>query len=300
MKDIVNFNGMGREECELERNNRELTAWNEWKSICWILGCSPENREILKKLVKNKYNELIRNRLGFSINETDEDIANDFDNAIREAKDSPRIDRRTKTGDGEYRRRKKKYWKNTVWEAVSESNDPPLKIIRGKILGEKGFINEIVADFLETEYNCTVKRIEGGGRLYMPLKSINETESSGDSDNEHDLEDFLASKLSPPISDAVGGEIQSALKKQIGGRDAIILISKFQGKPLNNPKILTLLGVGKSQASEIWDDTKRKLEKLLSESVDECDGDQLKAALSIVDNWLSCNFKSEYKAIDSL
>lgn len=300
MKDIVNFNGMGRKECELERNNRELTAWNEWKSICWILGCSPENREILKKLVKNKYNELIRNRLGFSINETDEDIANDFDNAIREAKDSPRIDRRTKTGDGEYRRRKKKYWKNTVWEAVSESDDPPLKIIRGKILGEKGFINEIVADFLETEYNCTVKRIEGGGRLYMPLKSINETESSGDSDNEHDLEDFLASKLPPPISDAVGGEIQSALKKQIGGRDAIILISKFQGKPLNNPKILTLLGVGKSQASEIWGDTKRKLEKLLSDSVDECDDDQLKAALSIVDNWLSCNFKSEYKAIDSL
>ena len=42
-----------------EKNNLVLKAWNEWKIICSILGCSLENRKLLLQEVGNAFRKKI-------------------------------------------------------------------------------------------------------------------------------------------------------------------------------------------------------------------------------------------------
>ena len=34
-----------------DKNMLELTAWNQWKEICSVAGCSGENQQILDKKI---------------------------------------------------------------------------------------------------------------------------------------------------------------------------------------------------------------------------------------------------------
>ncbi|MBR4663063.1 MAG: hypothetical protein IKO93_04235 [Lentisphaeria bacterium] len=80
-----------------------------------------------------------------------------------------------------------KNYKDHTWESISRSNDPPLKVIRGQLLGPQGIINEIAERYLRYNYpQIWEKQIS----LQSPVSS---------DDNKSDtLEDLIEDEIKSP------------------------------------------------------------------------------------------------------
>ena len=73
-----------------------------------------------------------------------------------------------------------KNYKDHTWECIKRSNDPPLKVIRGQLLGKHGIINEIAERYLR-DYHY---------ELWNKLVSLQTPQGSDEEDSE-ELEDTL-------------------------------------------------------------------------------------------------------------
>ena len=138
------------EQEQQKRNDQALRAWNEWKDVDWIANCSHENREILTAEVTRAFNrELLKALKMARIIRPGDDEARwrksplecvtEFDNAIREA-DTERLNRQTGAP------RKRKQWKNFVWQKMATSQDAPLKVLRGQLTGPASFMRDVVRE----------------------------------------------------------------------------------------------------------------------------------------------------------
>ena len=226
-----------------EWNEKSLTAWNQWKSICSICGCPDESRQILMVEVANAFQKKLHSVIGTEldylfydnyktilgkeeISESDtlpsqtghlpsdgsfyfsedygkevaefdknlEDLVPQDDADGRKFNSEPSDDLESVAGqnyqdDGEAEdvlednaepgsekkaekrfrvdwahefdcgiiekanhEKSPKNYKDYTWECISRSNDPPLKIIRGQLLGHLGIINEIAERFLRNNF----------------------------------------------------------------------------------------------------------------------------------------------------
>lgn len=123
-------------------NDKLLTAWGEWKEICSILGCGDE----AKNLLLMEIGKAFRRKLGATVGEiayehlydadADEMFAREFDCGITEKA---------------FIEKKKKNYKDYVWSKIAACKDEPLKVIRGILTGPRGYINNIVENWLRSE-----------------------------------------------------------------------------------------------------------------------------------------------------
>ena len=269
-----------------EENARRLEAWNAWKEVCWVHGLgksrgdlpavgTTEDEKVLSELITNAFRRKLspfaahledaQGRFDFS----EIDCAEEFDAALYEYE---HVDRYKKGFYGdEAKLRKKKAWKDFVWQSVAASDDPPLQVIMGKLLGRSGVINQIVEEWLLSNFSC---RQEGSMLVFdrsrdLQIEKRGEVvEDGGDIDGCEPNERLVIDCISPRNEDADGAAdgIQSVLPL---GEDVpkrrwreeleqafpsclcCLLFAYMNGvKVYADKEVLDALGIGKTTAAE--------------------------------------------------
>lgn len=284
-----------------EYNRKALKAWTAWKDVCWVDGVgksidgrppigTPDDAEVLRREIKNAF---LRKVLPYRMYLEDEngksklddlDFAGVFDNALVEYEHAVRYDRGY-FGEKEHVRTAKA-WKDFTWAAVRESDDPELKVIRGKLTGPLSVINQVVEEWLMSEYPCwlEVDPVTGKDVLKiasswenMKVEKANDIKESTDSADtlaasarqceERSVDDAsgdLAGRTRSPsdqeeeqeeredygVSDDVIARWESQLDKAIDSRRCCLLLAKVMGlKIYEDEEILEALEICKSVAA---------------------------------------------------
>ena len=196
-----------------EENERTLKAWNAWKEVCWVhaLGKprgdlpvvgTADDEQLLATMIKNAFlrkltpfKEQLADSKGNIALLTDLDYAQEFDNALVEYEKTDRPDKRF-LDDGQMHLKKKKAWKDIVWTSIAASEDPPLKIVIGQLLGSKGVINQVVEDWLFANFSV---RLNGNLLEFLRSRDAAEsgTKNKGESDGGNFLENVAGKAISP-------------------------------------------------------------------------------------------------------
>ena len=238
----------------IEDNDKLLKAWNEWKEICSIIGCSDENKERLKKIVRKAFENKLSRVLGKDARSfAPDDCAAEFDNGIFEKAEKPGIDRRTG------KERVKKNYKDFVWNSIVQSSDPPLKIINGLLIGSKGIINDIVINYLKRERGFKSSISEDGKRILVHPISI-DMPFEGKDGSQTNFENFINNIVKAPDANDLDREfIAKSVPEVFTAKMAAVLLAKAADITLEERSLQDFLGVGKSQAYELQKTSLMKL-----------------------------------------
>ena len=287
-------------------NNAILKAWDEWKVICSVSGCSQDNSTLLISEIGNAFRRKMfsitseslhilgtegEDIQGSRYNEENQLYAHEFDVGIEKAK-SP--DKNKRTGED----RQIKYYKDIAWSAVENSDDPPLKVIRGMLLGGEGNhaapLNAIVGEFLEANFGY---KLDGNTIKYYPPESL-QTKVEGEDGGTAELGDFIEALCIPSeLSSADKEFLDKEIPRHFSYQDAAIILACDVKLALTNSTLLDFIGVQKTQAYAFLDDVKRRLGHLLEESFDE---DMWSPALSYIKNLFFMMLKAENSSSDLL
>ena len=152
----------------------QLRAWNAWKDVCWVHGVGKVHGDLppigtdkdeaclvslISKAFMEKldpYKHLLENADNRKSRLDALDCAQEFDDALVAYKlsETPGHERYKKHHYGDPRYvRKAKVWKDFVWAAVAASEDPPTRVINGKLIGPKGVINQVVEEWLLSNFS---------------------------------------------------------------------------------------------------------------------------------------------------
>lgn len=275
-----------------------LKAWNAWKQVCWVDGLgvvldgrpaigTKEDADILRKEIRNAF---MRKLSPFRLQLEDEsekdgledlDCARIFDESMVEYEhcEDPGHERYARGHYGEAAHvRKAKAWKDFVWQAVANSDDPELKVIRGKLTGPHGVINQVVEDWLMREYPCwEVNDRATGKNVLMFAASYDEvcvekpSDDIGFSDDGDALDnDGDGGKLDEfdfGVDANVLAEWSSQLEKVFAdGVGCCVLLAASLNIPIyNDSEVLEALGIGKSAANAALNRMKANASIILSE-----------------------------------
>ena len=182
---------------QLAKNAAEWTAWLEWKRICSVLGCSPNNRSILSRVVFQAFKRKLA-KVSCTIHDQwqkegtlsarRDDFIQEFDVGIEIKKkegdlarehaargEKPRREE-TLTTSSPYSERRvivspKDYKAHAFNLALKQPNDP-LRAIRGQLVGELGIINAIVEHYLLYTCGLTLDWIESADENGKKVRSI--------------------------------------------------------------------------------------------------------------------------------
>ena len=274
-----------------EMNARRLKAWNAWKEVCWVHGLgkprgdnlpivgTAEDEELLAKAIRNAFlRKLTPFRMQLADSKgniallTDLDCAQEFDHALLEYETVDRRDRRFRD-DGQIRPRLKKSWKDFVWQSLAASKDPPLKVVNGQLLGPKGIINQVVEDWLLSNFTARFN-----GEMLEFIRSRDAETVERDEETEQDGDNFLeneaAKAISPdgynvsddaddePCEDAqetsepdslkrVPKSWQEELERAFPARLCCLMLAHINGvKIYADKEVLSALGIGKTTAAQ--------------------------------------------------
>ncbi len=265
-----------------EDNARKLQAWNAWKEVCWVHGIGKprgdlpivgtgEDENILSKMIGNAFRRKLWPYMVHFQNEqgrdslADVDFAQEFDDALiaYQLSEMPGHERYDKGHYGEPNHvRKAKAWKDFVWDAIADSDDPPLKVIIGKLLGDHGVINDVVKDWLLANYAC---RFEGKMLVFHKSRDAEIKETTNDAGVEG-LEQIAMEAISPTkmVEDGTEAESQvdvgeaievsqswrEELENAFPPRICCLMFAHVKGvKVYADRDILSALGIGKTTAA---------------------------------------------------
>lgn len=265
-----------------ENNARALTAWNAWKDVCWVHGLgksrdnlpvvgTEEDEEILSKMIGNAFRRKLAPYMVHFQNEqgrdslADVDFAQEFDDTLTvyRLSETPGHERYDKGHYGDPNHvRKAKAWKDFVWDAIAASDDPPLKVIVGKLLGKDGVINDVVKDWLLANYAC---RFEGKMLVFHKSRDA-ETRETTDDTGVEGLEQIAMEAISPDKTMEDGTEAVShvsvgeAIEVPLSWREELesvfspkiccLMFAHIKGvKIYADRNILSALGIGKTTAA---------------------------------------------------
>ncbi len=248
-------------------NNNALKAWNEWKDVCAVLRCRPEHRNILTKEITEAFSRKISavlkgelNHIFSKDNESDSlNWATEFDSRIIE-----------KNGYG----KTVKHYKDYIWSLVENSNDAPLKVIRGRLTGPRSIINDIAENYLKNNYNQLWSNCKRATKTTpcVPLEQV----AYPTKENSPTIIDIYEAPQKP-----LGSEFHfENMRKNIEGKftivnAAILLVSLaaiWSGKKISFdlPELLTFTQLSKSSCYERYNnDITPELTKALKDMKEE-------------------------------
>mgnify|MGYP000001294301 FL=1 len=273
-----------------EENARRLKAWNAWKEVCWVHGLgrpreglsvvgTAEDEALLSTVIANAFKKKLSPfmlQLGDEDGRTqlsDIDFAQEFDDALLEYEKAKRY-KRGHFGE-EACIRKPKAWKDFVWDAVARSDDPPLKVINGKLIGSQGVINQVVEDWLFANYSChvdgdmvvfsrsrdaqscttgTLDGVSSGEDDFSPSDEgiIEVASSGGETGNvDFDAADSVSSVLPHGEDIAVPAAWRDELEREFSPRLCCLLLAHiYDIKVYKDTDILAALQISKTTAAE--------------------------------------------------
>jgi len=241
-----------------ERNDKALTAWNEWKEMCAVGRCAQSNQECLRGAIKMAWLNKLKSCIAPESTTLESAMAHcveEFDAAIWERK-APRRGENAKAFLASNPR--DKTYKSFVWFLAARSNEPALKVIRGKLTGEKGLINEIVLNYLQ--HNELALMEERSGRRMTPA-SEEERESMCKG-----LEDSVSPSPGSSTMEAEANADLAVQVDQLTVRDAALALATSCDMPVSHPSLLACAGCKKSALFEYRNNTFLvKMGKMLSE-----------------------------------
>ncbi len=260
-----------------ELNANVLQAWCEWKEICSIGGCNEDFRFVLANEVAGAFRRKLHTLLGASFEMVSSSelgaacLAHEFDCGIIEKAELAKT---------------KKNYKDYVWLSIGKSDDPPLKVIRGLLVGPRGLINEIVENWLKSNGWVISSRTdpETGKRTdvcYRPASVEEKEEKRGDPSAEEgpdseqpmtsDKRGHLVTSFEPEpqpgkandltAPDTEGAEeldrwlddldYEAAFREVFDVADAVILFAKaFKLSPTTDEKVLAFAGIKRGAVSK--------------------------------------------------
>ena len=251
------------EEKLIQWQTNALTAWNEWKEICFVLGCEENNQIILGREIVGAFKKKFTAAAPENVYDIIPVNISAISNSISASeKNIGKADWKNWVCEFDYSLAAKahkdisqKHYKDYVWQLVAESNDPPLKVIRGKLLGKKSIINAVAENYLKenhkilwenyTEHENNKRRKKKREVEILQEKSLNE---KNDSDSEQTLEDKISVKTSDCISNA---ELQEMIKENFSNKEILLYIaSKFN--MLTSAETEEYCGMKKTAIAALW------------------------------------------------
>ena len=247
----------------IEENDKLLEAWNEWKIICSIHGCSEDNKKRLKALVDNAFMGKLRRVLGTNANSfKPDDCSFEFDKAIIERANFPGIDRRSG------KEKTVKNYKDFVWNLIENSDDPPLKIIHGWLIGLKGIINDIVINYLNAQGFRSGHNTDG--KLILVPPTSTDAPLEGKDGSQIDLEQLIPAEHTPgDLDEADVDAIRKFVSAKITPKMAALILAKAVKITFEERALLKFIGVEKSQAYEYFKEAQATLAKFLDDEFDQ-------------------------------
>lgn len=239
---------------QIDKNDRELAAWNEWKQVCQIMKCSEENSAILvDRMYKSSTESLEKLLYPLNSNWGDEftkegwgqEIGKSFDAYIQEGEESD----------------KKKNYKDFIWLKIEEGNDPPLKIIRGHLTASRRVLSNVLEKFV------VEKGLVVGVSKHISANSSSLDERIGeeeDSCRKVDMLPFEPTSL-PDIPNEEKVEFVRRFKDMFSSSECVILLAYFKRIAFTDPIVETAAGVKKSRAGKILEDLLERLVPLQKE-----------------------------------
>ena len=233
---------------QIEKNDRELVAWNEWKQVCQILKCSEENSAILvDRMYKSSRESLEKLLYASNSNWEDEfskegwgqEIGRCFDAYIREGVENE----------------KKKNYKDFIWLKIEEGNDPPLKIIRGQLTASRSVLSNVIEKFV------VEKGLVVGVSKHISANSSSLDERIGeeeDSCRKVDLLSFEPASL-PDIPEEEKVEFAHRFKELFSSSECVILLAYFKRIAFTDPIVEAAAGVKKSRAGKMLENLLERL-----------------------------------------
>lgn len=246
-----------------KRQKAALIAWNEWKKICFVLGCQEDNQIILgREIVKafqNKFEKIAPKDVY--------DIIPVYMSTVKlsssdSAKKTEKSDWRSWVSEFDYclttkvhKNISQKNYKDYIWQLVAESKDPPLKVIRGKLLGPKSAINAIAENYLKVnhrilwenyiEFENNKRRLK---KREVEILEENSLSEEINNDSKQTYEDKIPGKTYDCISNK---ELQNIIKENFSSREILLyLSSKFN--MLTAKETEEYCGLKKTAIATLW------------------------------------------------
>ena len=300
-------------------NDRMLEAWEEWKEICFVGGCSPNAQRLLETEIyaafKAKFEQIFKDNVDdflftigndaprkdkygdecdgenednadgkigddgecdFGLNsesdveiESEDDVqqernsvsvqslktlwALEFDHGVIE---TPPPDSSATEGVVEFQPLFKCY-KDFLWYVKQHSDDPPLKVIRGKLIGPLGIINGIADNYLrftrpDIWENYVEARNNKNRQKKKNVKKIKQVSIQKEVNEDGDtLGEFI------PGGRLVFHEELDDIEKEIRAVFTVkelALILARRAKLLTHPETEKFLNAGHTTISGLWND----------------------------------------------
>lgn len=249
------------------RNDLELAAWNEWKEVCCILGCSDSHREALKDRMwtsaLSKLGTLLESAFPewkdeFSEDGWKDEISGRFDAYIREGE----ADHADHAG-------KRLNYKDTIWNIIAENrqqgnDESPLKVIRGKLTAPKRVLDGVLEKLVK-EKGWTFKILD---HQLLRVGSLNE-ELPGHSEDGDDAcerigqiraEDSLRVVYAAIPKDDCAF-IRETLRDQFSFVECAVLYAYFKGITCDSPVLSAVTGCKREANSKLLYGRKAKAGK---------------------------------------
>ena len=244
-----------------ERNSRLLAAWNEWKQICSVNGCSPQNGQLLTIEIASAFRRKLYLIAGIhdhykekELHEEDKDFVQLFDSSLEIMAKLPGVNKRTG------KEKKQKKYKDWTWQLLENSNDPPLKIIRGRLLGSAANkstpLTAIVREYVAENYNNGVR--------ISPEMQVSFDEHVGDSDRNY--AEIIGELCTPvDLAETDRQHLEAKVRRLFTLNDAAVLLAKSYEISFTDAVLLKFLGKGKTMGYEYFKDASLKILELFKE-----------------------------------
>lgn len=239
---------------QIEKNDRELAAWNEWKQVCRIMKCSDENSAVLVERMYKSSKRALDDFLSssnpnwedeFSEEGWGQEIGMFFDSYIQEGVEND----------------KKKNYKDFIWLKIEEGNDPPLKIIRGQLTAPKRVLSNVLEKFVKE------KGLVVGVKDHCSTSSSSLNEKVSEEEGTDEKMDLLASVSTslPDIPNEERKEFSHLIKEMFSSSECVILLSYFCRIAFTDPIVEAAAGVKKSRAGKMLENLLERLVPLQKE-----------------------------------
>lgn len=276
--------------------SEKLAAWYEWRKWCSILRVKdpqPLPEEIargltddltrserkrfytylekrLKSLIWGKFLNVPGGRTGEEDHVRDRGELPDFISCFDEFMkgEKPKISAEDAAGLGS-----RNTYKDFIFHKMSVSSDPPLKVLNGKIFGDKGYWREIYKRYLLMNRTGLTNR--SGGEILLgsnpdswqeylpgvPLDAPVETPKTKGENNGSEVIDTV------PGSGDFSADLPIGVRKFCAGLslgEKAFFIAGCYGLPVYAPELLEVLGVGKTQAYMKYEEFVEKMKQLIT------------------------------------
>ena len=268
-------------------NDKKLAAWENWKKICSVAGCDANSQKILSQLIRNaflkKFNKICPQNtseifdLGW-LNDAVQRTEQNSHGSATKTKGQKNLEFWAHEFDcgiintpiPENQNGIFKHYKDFLWAKKAVSNDPPLKVISGKLVGELGVINDIAEKYLRNNhyevwlnYNEYCNNQNRKNKLQDPsLRHVSIDQPVGDDDAE------VAELIGDPRVSSDFSESEKLLYQDICAAFNVTEIAFILAKTyllMSSPEFLDFVQMKKTAANYYWNNTVVK--KLKSDSI---------------------------------